>query len=167
MKWLAFLLLLFSTATYSQECDSLTKVLEDKFTGKTGKMIKEPVTIVDSTSSSALMLSVKQEADKSVDFIAYVVNSTKFGCTDETGQLFFIFDDDTKFSCKNQSSFNCDGKSIVQLTKMFGNKKLKELLSEKIIKSIRVSSRKYNYEAEVDPESGKKIKDALNCLLSN
>jgi hypothetical protein len=167
MKWIALLLMLFSNVCYSQECDSLTKVLEDKFTGKTGRLIREPITILDSTSSSALMLAVKQQPDKTIEFIAMVVNSETFGCTDETGQLFFIFDDNTKFNCRNQASYNCDGNSIVELTKMFGNKKLKDLLSTKLVKSIRVSGRKSNYDADLDLEDAKRLKGALNCLLNN
>ena len=152
-----------ASTVLGQPCDSLLIVSRDKFTDAEEVAMSRPI-VKTQGESETLTLRVSPTKNKSLVFEASVVSSS-FGCTDEKGMVYFVFDNNEKFSLHNQAKINCKGLSLVYLTGGLGNKALLYLLTKRRIAAIRITSREESFEADLDEREGLELQKVLNCML--
>ena len=164
MKALILLPFLCWAATCAaQNCDSFIVIRKDKFTDVEELSMTRPI-VKESPGNGTVTLQVLPTRNKSIILDATVRNQT-FGCTDEKGMLYFIFDHKERFSLHNQAKINCKGQSIVYVTGGLASKEFRTLLQKKKLTAIRITSREDSYEVDLDERDGLELNRAFNCML--
>jgi hypothetical protein len=156
-------LLCCAASGLAQNCDSFLVVKKDKFTDVQEVAMMRPV-IKEGAGNGTLTLQVLPTRNKSIVLDA-TVKSASFGCTDEKGMLYFIFDNKEKISLHNQAKINCKGQSLVYVTGGLASKELRTLMQKKKITAIRITSREDSFEVDLDEREGTELHRALNCML--
>jgi len=164
MKLILFILAFVPIVSKSQiACDSATKVIVDKFTKRRGLVINELMVEYTADQKSALAIGIKQVEGKDVDMEVHVIDRA-FGCTDETGRVYFMFSDSTTVDVVNRKGFNCDGASLITLNAYYA-RKIKEKLMAMPVIAVRVTSRKDSYETDLSPDNSKKLMRTVQCFF--
>ena len=146
-----------------QNCDNFINKSTDKFTDKTYWEMKNKVVINNDYENSSIRIEVDALGDKTLTFSA-TIKSPEIGCIDEGIDAYFLFADGTKFQCVTHNSYNCKGRVTIFLSSMIGNKKLRKLLSEKLLSSFRISGKGVFFQTDISAADAENLKGSLNCL---
>lgn len=156
------LVLLIPAFSYSQ-CSLLIESNVDKFTDEKSWSNKTPI-IIKSGSGTIELFCIKLASKDA--FITFHGTSVKFGCTDENSKIYFLFDDNTKYTYTSQSEFGCDNTITSYISGSIGDTALENFILNKPIKAIRISTMTGIIDFDIPKNTGADIKSIFNCFKS-
>jgi hypothetical protein len=149
-----------TVSTASGQCDRLTTVTHDKFTGK-------------STASGADYIVVSEDGINGVAFLfvygekSLILSGKIYGpsaCIDDKAKIYLLFTDGSRLTIPNQGKFNCDR----NFSHFFFNPERSDILSQlrtKTIEALRAETAKGSVTEDVPSDKANDIRETINCLL--
>jgi hypothetical protein len=149
-----------TVSTAFAQCDQLTTVTHDKFTGK-------------STTSSADYIVVSEDGTNGVAFLfiqgdkSLILSGKIYGpsaCVDDKAKIYVLFTDGSRLTIPNQGKFNCDR----NFTHFFFSPERSDILSQlrtKTIEALRAETAKGSVTEDVPSNKANDIRETIKCLL--
>ncbi len=145
------------------DCSTWTKIVSDKFTGRSYTAGKNYIVVSNSNRNKSLNILLMLGSDNGVIFSTQVVGAGI--CIDEGAKIYILFTDNSKLLLSNRLKFNCKGNATVYLGGALGNKsELLELISKRI-QSIRVVTRDGNVDNDFTSNNQEEFYNQINCLV--
>jgi hypothetical protein len=151
-----------STLCYAQNCESLITLEIDEMTGDSSLFMRKPL-IISADGKRGIVINIFKSGNTYA--IAFAVSGAG-SCVDENSIINFLFTDGSRLEEHNNSDFNCDQKSYIYIGALFGKEYLLNVLSNKVIKSLRVWTTDGYVQETLSPDDAGKINDIFSCLYS-
>jgi len=149
-----------TVSTAYGQCDRLTTVNHDKFTGR-------------STASSANYIVVSADGISGVAFLfiqgdkSLILSGKIYGpsaCVDDKAKIYVLFTDGSRLTLANQGKFNCER----SFSHFFFSPERSDILTQlrtKTIEALRAETAKGSVTEEVPANQANDIRETINCLL--
>lgn len=154
-KILILLLLLLSSIAYSQNCNAIITVDDDKMTDYTTYFSKD-VNLVSGGEAMSVYLSKTG--------ILKTLNFHTDGCVDGNNSVIILLRDGSKHTFKGENSFNCDGYTYFFYGEGWDGEEFSKKLLTTEIEAIRIYTYKGIVHHDLTKNQSLKLLHRFQCI---
>ncbi|HEY6975597.1 MAG TPA: hypothetical protein VH396_04870 [Chitinophagaceae bacterium] len=147
---------------FSQHCDKYISFEEDKTTGDKTYTANDFINIIKDGDTSLRVLTLLINHQKSMILSITTVNRIKY--VDPGDEIYFTFDDSTKYTLTGNQDFNTEGAFSIYLGDFKKNDELLKLLLTKKITAVRLYCRSGVLDVDLSKSNSDELFEEINCL---
>jgi hypothetical protein len=154
-------LILFAHLSYSQICNQYITVEEDA-TGSKLYSGKDFINLINNGDTTLQLLAMLSSDNATL--ILSVTALEKIKCVDPNDEIYFTFEDNTKYNLSGNQDFNCKGALSIYFGDFKGNNNLLKLLLTKKVMSIRLYCRAGTLDVALSKPNSDELFGEITCL---